>query len=90
MNSLTIDELETKIEKLNVASLRAIGRAAGVENAVILRIGELRKAILSIAKGETDSVSVKEEHSTDDPIADREITEAVLTLWKQNRKNARA
>lgn len=87
MKSLSIDELETEIGKLNISSLRAVGRAAGVEKVAVLRVSELRAAILSIAKGETDPLSGKEELLNEADIAAREVAENVLALWEENRKD---
>ena len=81
----SIADIEQQLSMLSKTALTAIGRNVGVARFYALRIGELRDAILAIAKGEVAPLPIYKRH-TKQPRLYRfqDVVDAVLHFSELN------
>lgn len=85
MTSLSVDDIEKCLAILSKFSLQLIGRNVGVARFYSMRIGELREAILAIAKGEVEPLPIYKRHIKQPQLLyHQDIVDAVLELNQAN------
>ncbi len=81
----TISDIETQLALMSKTALQQIGRNVGVARFYALRMGELREAILAIAKGEIEPLPIYKRHIYQ-PILlyNQDVVDAVLSFSELN------
>lgn len=83
----SIADIELQLSSLSKNALQAIGRNVGVARFYALRIGELREAILAIAKGEVAPLPIYKRHIKQPRLYRfQDVVDAVLSFSDANLK----
>ncbi len=83
----SIADIEQQLSHLSKNALQAIGRNVGVSRFYALRIGELREAILAIAKGEVAPLPIYKRHIKQPRLYRfQDVVDAVLSFSDANLK----
>lgn len=81
--TLTITDIENRLNRLPLIALRQVGRNVGVAHSYAMRLGELRDAILAIAKGELEPLPYDKRHILQDPLLyNQDLVDAILAMNK--------
>ncbi len=86
MDFNSIADIEKRLNELPKFPLSLIARNVGVARFYVMRMDELRGAILAIAKGEVEPLPYYKRHITQDPLMfNQDLVDAVLTFSETNR-----
>lgn len=80
MKEITIENIEARLDELNIFELRQTARAVGVECPAARKKSEVREKIIAIANGE--SAPVPCENSVGTQYADKKLVNDILAYRK--------